>query len=231
MVLPKTSQPSPGDFRRQFEFLLSHHPHLVYVGLSRAVSGTLQSAEAAAARGHVERIHVFDTVNAAGGQGLLAIAAAEAAKAGSTVEDIMQMLEGLRPRTQTWAIASDISYAVRGGRIPAWVKPIIQFLGVSPIAKVSPEGKLSLKTGLFSKRDVERRFAKYIAKHLDRTQTYRLMVGHCDDLAAGQRVLQELRTLIPCEQAWCVETGPAVGAHAGPGALVVAVHPVLKSAA
>lgn len=40
-VLPRTSQPPPGDFRRQFEFLLSHHPALVYVGLSRAVSGTL----------------------------------------------------------------------------------------------------------------------------------------------------------------------------------------------
>lgn len=230
LVLPKTSQPSPGDFRRQFEFLLSHHPHLIYVGLSRAVSGTLQSAEAAAARGHAERIRVFDSANAAGGQGLLTIAAAEAAKAGSSAEEITQVLETLRPLTQTWAITSDISYAVRGGRIPSWVKPIIQFFGVSPIAKVSPEGRLSLKTGLFGKRNVERRFAAYVAKHIDRTQVYRLMVGHCDDLEAGQKVLQELRQLICCEQAWCVETGPAVGAHAGPGAVVIALHPVLKSA-
>src|SRR3546814_18910311 len=49
-VLPRTSQPPPGDFRRQFEFLLAHHPRLIYVGLSRAVSGTLQAAESAAAR-------------------------------------------------------------------------------------------------------------------------------------------------------------------------------------
>ena len=38
-------RPPPGDFRRQFELLLAHHPNLVYVGLSRAVSGTLQSGE------------------------------------------------------------------------------------------------------------------------------------------------------------------------------------------
>ena len=55
IALPRTSQPPPGDFRRQFEFLLSHHRDVVYVGLSRNVSGTLQSAETAAQRGHPGR--------------------------------------------------------------------------------------------------------------------------------------------------------------------------------
>ena len=40
IALPRTSQPPPGDFRRQFEFLLSHHRDVVYVGLSRNVSNT-----------------------------------------------------------------------------------------------------------------------------------------------------------------------------------------------
>src|SRR5690606_37568975 len=61
-VLPRTSQPPPGDFRRQFEFLLSHHRELVYVGLSRAISGTLQAGESAAQR-MPGRAHVFDTGN------------------------------------------------------------------------------------------------------------------------------------------------------------------------
>jgi len=59
IVLPRTSQPSPGDFRRQFEFLLSHHPALIYLGVARAVSGTIQSAETAAQRGHPERTFIF----------------------------------------------------------------------------------------------------------------------------------------------------------------------------
>jgi len=49
------------------------------LGLSRSVSGTLQAAEAAAQRGHPERTRVFDSANAAGGQALLAIKAAEMA--------------------------------------------------------------------------------------------------------------------------------------------------------
>ena len=229
LVLPKTSQPSPGDFRRQFEFLLSHHPQVVYVGLSRAVSGTLQSAETAANRGHAERIQVFDSANAAGGQGLLVIAAAEAAQAGKPVAEIMAQLDILRPLTQTWATTGDISHVVRGGRIPRWVQPIIQILGLTPIAKVSAQGKLSVISGLFGKRHVAQRFAKHVAKRIDLSKTYRVIVGHCDDEAAGKLLMDEFTKLVPCSQAWCVETGPAIGAHAGPGALVLSFQPVIAS--
>ncbi|WP_265468729.1 DegV family protein [Arenimonas daejeonensis] len=127
LVLPRTSQPPPGDFRRQFEFLLSHHRELVYVGLSRTVSGTLQSAETAAQRGHAERTHVFDTGNASCGEGLLAIRAGEMALAGAGAPQILAELARLKPLTLTWAAARDISHAVRGGRIPAWAKPLVEF--------------------------------------------------------------------------------------------------------
>ena len=80
--LPRTSQPPPGDFRRQFELSLAHHARVLYVGLSRALSGTLQSGEHAAARDPGARVRVFDTVNAACGQALLVWRAAELAAQG-----------------------------------------------------------------------------------------------------------------------------------------------------
>lgn len=225
LVLPKTSQPSPGDFRRQFEFLLSHHRHLVYVGLSRAVSGTLQSAEAAAKRGHAERIHIFDTANAAGGQGLLVIAAAEAAQRGSTSAEIIGILENLKAQTLTWACTTDVSHAVRGGRVPRWAGVIAGWFGLTAIAQVSPQGKLAIKGGMIGKQRTAQRFAAYVAKRLERNQRYRVIIGHCGDATAGQELLQEFRRLIDCPESWCVETGSAVGAHGGPGCLVISVQP------
>lgn len=227
IVLPKTSQPSPGDFRRQFEFLLSHHPAFVYVGISRAVSGTIQSAETAAQRGHADRSFIFDTANAAGGEGLLAIAAAEAAMRGESAEAIMALLEKLKPQTETWAIAREISHAVRGGRVPRWAKHIAEWLGLTAMVKVSLEGKLKPHSAFFGKNNIPRRFAAYVAKSIDLDKKYRLIVGHCDAEEEGEELLAELKKLIPHEYAWCVETGPAVGAHAGPGALVISLQPVL----
>ena len=225
IVLPKTSQPSPGDFRRQFEFLLSHHPAFVYVGVSRAVSGTIQSAETAAQRGHVERSFIFDTANAAGGEALLAIAAAEAAQRGESAEAIMGLLARLKPQTETWAIAREISHAVRGGRVPGWAKPVAEWLGLTPMVKVTPEGKLKPHSAFFGKKNIPRRFAQYVAKSIDHNKKWRLIVGHCDAAEEGEQLLAELKKLISCESAWCVETGPAIGAHAGPGALVISLQP------
>lgn len=226
IVLPRTSQPSPGDFRRQFEFLLSHHPSLVYLGVARAVSGTIQSAETAVQRGHPDRSFVFDSANAAGGQALLVIAAAEAAQRGDSPQAIVTRLERLRPLTLTWAIARDISHAVRGGRVPAWAKPIVQGLGFTPMAKVIPEGRLKVVGGLFGKRRLPERFAAYVARRVDRNKRWRLIVGHCDARADGEALRAALMTRLQCQDAWLVDTGPAIGAHAGPGALVISLQPV-----
>lgn len=225
-VLPRTSQPPPGDFRRQFEFLLAHHPRLVYVGLSRAVSGTLQSAESAAARVDAERATVFDTANAAGGQALLAIAAAERALAGADSATIVAELERLRPLTRTFALARDIRHAVRGGRVPRWAQPLVESLGLTPIARMRSSGRLSIAGALFGRQRVAPRFARYIAKRVTPGQRWRVIVGHCDSAADGEALRLALLDLLDCDGSWLVETGPAVGAHAGPGALVVSLQPV-----
>jgi DegV family protein with EDD domain len=225
-VLPRTSQPPPGDFRRQFEFLLSHHRDLVYVGLSRAVSGTLQSAETAAQRGHPDRTHIFDTGNASGGEGLLVLRAGELAAQGADVVTILAELARLKPRTATWALARDISHAVRGGRLPAWAKPVVGWLGLTPIARVNAAGRLAMAGGLFGKSQVPERFAAHVAKRTAKGPRWRMIVGHCGAAEDGERLFKAMHARIDVVQGWLVETGSAVGAHAGPGALVVSLQPL-----
>ncbi len=224
-VLPQTSQPPPGDFRRQFEFLLSHHPQLVYVGVSRAISGTLQSGESAAARVDAGRAHVLDSGHVSCGQALLAIRAAEAARRGATPAQIAAEIERLRPLTHTYAAARDIRHAVRGGRVPAWAKPLAEWLGLTPIARMRADGRLGVHGALWGQREVPRRFAEYVARRLPRGQRWRVIVGHCDCPEDGAALLAALRERLDCAEGWLVEAGPAVGTHAGPETLVVGVQP------
>jgi len=223
-VLPRTSQPAPGDFRRPFEFLLSHHRAVVYVGVARAVSGTIQSAETAAQRGAPERTFIVDSANAAGGQALLAMAAAEMAQRGADAASIVARLEVLRGETLTWAMTRDLTMAVRGGRLPSWIGPLLQGLGMAPVARVKPSGKLGVVAGLFGARRLPGRFAAYVARRVDTARRWRLIVGHCDAAADGEVLLACLRERLDCADAWLVETGPAIGAHAGPSTLVVSLQ-------
>jgi DegV family protein with EDD domain len=176
-------------------------------------------------------VQVFDTFNAAGGQALLAWRAAELAADGIELAAIVAELERLRPLTTTWVMARDISHAVRGGRISHWAVPLVRFTGLTPIAKVKPEGRLGVSGGVFAKAGAPEAFARYIAKRSARGQRWRAIVGHCDARADGERLLEALRRRLDLDQAWLVETGPALGAHAGRGALLVSLQPVPDSAA
>jgi len=221
-VLPKTSQPPPGDFCRQFETRLSHHQSLVYVGISRALSGTLQAGEAAAVRVDAERIAVADSGHASCGQALLAIAAAERARAGDSAADIVAAVEALRPRVQTWAITRDISFAVRGGRIPSWAGRLVAGLGLIPILRAKSSGRLGVAGALSGgAAAAPERFARHLLKRLDRRRRWRLLVGHVDCAADAQSLLDRLAQTLDCDSLGVVEVGPAIGAHAGTGALVV----------
>jgi len=222
--LPQTSQPPPGDFRRLFEHVLAYQPGAVYVGLSRPLSGTLQAGETAA-RGFGESARVFDSGHACAGEGLLAWRAGELADASADVDAIEAELARLKPLTFTWAMARDISHAVRGGRIPRWAEPAVRISRLIPIAAVKPDGTLGLAGGLFARKRAPEAFARYIAKRTPRATGWRLIVGHSDALADGERLLAAMRERLPIVEAHLVEVGPAVGAHAGPGTLVVGLQP------
>jgi len=229
-IHPRTSQPPPGDFRRLFEFLLSHHDRLVYVGLSRALSGTLQSAESAAARGDgtAGRTLIVDSMSGAAAQGLLAIDAGEAALAGWSSDAIAARVRDMVPRTRLFAVVRDLTYGVRGGRAPKLALPLSRWLRVMPIIANKPSGKLGIGGVMWGRHDLPARFAAKLAKGLDPTRRYRAVVCHCDVEADGQCLLSELRRLAPnLEQSWLMQAGSGIGAHAGPGSLVVGVQEIL----
>ncbi len=83
-----TSQPSVGDFLSVYSPLLAEGREIVSIHLSAGISGTCESARQARQRlldegEGGERIHVFDSRSACGGQGLVVLAAANAAAAGA----------------------------------------------------------------------------------------------------------------------------------------------------
>ena len=141
---PTTSQPAPGDFRRQYQFLASHFSDVISISLTARVSGAFQAAVSAAGRVNATgQIRVVDSRNASTGQGLLAVFAAECAAAGSTVDDTLNAIESLIPETLTFALAKDLRFAVRGGRIPRYIKVIADLLRLTPVIRTVADGRIA----------------------------------------------------------------------------------------
>lgn len=222
---PTTSQPAPGDFRRQFQFLGSHYEAVVSINLTAKVSGTWQAALGAAERAEGAAVLVLDSHNVSAGQGLLVMYAAECAHAGMGAAEIAQAVAALRDKTRTFGALRDLTYAVRGGRVKKSKQLAADLLRLTPVLCNTPDGCIKASGVLFGKQAFVEKFARFVLRKLDLQRTWRVSVGHCNCRADGEYLLQLLRDAIPqLDNAWLQDVGSALGVHAGPGALVVGVQ-------
>ena len=224
---PTTSQPAPGDFRRQYQFLASHFADVLSINLTGMASGTLEAARSAAERVNAHgRVHVVNSRNASLGQGLLVVAAAEYAKAGLSVQDAIAAVEKLIPDTRTYGLLKDLRFAVRGGRVPRWVKTIAELLRATAIIRTVPDGRVASGTFLFGRKNRVRRFARYVARNTPAADALDVAIGHAvcrDDAVALENEMRRLFDNI--HRTTITDIGAALGVHGGPGTLIVATQP------
>ena len=222
---PTTSQPPPGDFRRQFELLASHHEAVLSINLTAKLSGTWQAAVSAAGRVRSGRLEVVDCRNASLGEGLIVMHAAECAHAGLSVEEIIASVERAIPKTRTYALLGDLNFGVRGGRIPRSLKILADWLRLTPVVCNTIDGRIGNDGVLFGKRDRVDKFATHVLKRLHQERTYRVGVGHARSEDRARHLMDRFTEYLPnIEVMFCTEIGTALGAHGGPGTLVVAVQ-------
>ena len=229
---PKTSLPPPGDFRRTFEFLGSHYQAVVYVGLTARVSGTYQSAETAAGRARTNaRIVTVDSGTAALGQGLIAMRAAEVAAAGGDADAVRDAAIAARRRTRTWGCLVTLEFAVRGGRVPRWVKTLADLLRLTPILAVHADGSVGIGGALFGRTNPYRRFGRFLRRRLDPGKRWRIGIAHANSPEGAALVRDAIVAgLTGTDVLPVIPLGTALGVHGGPGCVVVAVQELAASA-
>jgi DegV family protein with EDD domain len=227
---PTTSQPAPGDFRRQFQFLASHFEDVLSLNLTSGASGTFEGARLAAERTNAPgRVHVIDTRNASVGQGQLVVLAAECADRGIDIDTTIDLINAQIPKTRTFALLDDLRYAVRGGRVPAWVRTIADALHLKPIIATKPDGQISLAGFLFGRRKRADRFARFVARRVAGNAAVEVGIGHAVCEEDARLLAERIPVHIPgAEKVVINGLGPGLGVHGGPGTLLVAVSPTVS---
>jgi len=218
-----TSQPSVGDFTTVYEPLLDEGRDIVSIHISSGISGTYQAAlqarqELADLGRGAERIRVWDSRSACGGQGLMVLAAANAAARGASGEQAMQEVERARDALQMWFAVDTLEYLRRGGRIgsaQAWLGSALQIKPILTLAEeVTPVERV--RTG---RRAFERLVEYAREREADGADAW--VVQHIHDPDAARRLVDECRQVFGRDPVFVSEIGPVIGAHVGPGLLGV----------
>ena len=224
-IAPKTSQPPPGDFRRLYEFLVSHYDAVVSVSLTARVSGTYNAARTAADRIAGNRVTVIDSLNVSLGQGLIAMYAAECARAGMSASEVIAETKLAIRRTQTFALLARVDYAVRGGRVPRFAQFLADWLRLVPILASTSDGRVTIGGMLWGRHNLTRRFAARMRRRLRGTGPFRVLVGHGNAEPEARKLLDRLVSgRSDIESSHLTSLGAALGVHGGPGMLVVGVQ-------
>lgn len=228
-VHPKTSQPSPGEFRRNFDFLASHYAHVLSINVTSWGSGTYQAAVSAAERSRHDTVRVFDSKSASIGQALLAIHAGECAQSGMAIDPLVEELERARANTHVFGMFPELTYTVRGGRVKPFVKKVADVFNLAPVFMLNENGKLVPKSAFFGRRDLPARLGKYVGSQIKSGQHYRVGIAYGRERAHADALYASLKHHIEAsgatiERHFFARLGSALGAHAGPDCLVVGLQ-------
>lgn len=226
-VHPTTSQPSFGDFHRQYQYLATHFDAIVALHIPRLVSGTLTASEKAAEKINSDtKISVLDALNVSAGQGLIALYAAEAAHAGHTHDDVVRMTNNIIQKTEFFAAITQLDYLVRGGRLPIKLKKLLDLLRLTPVANVEKSGKIKPARLLLGRKNLSQKLFRFTAKKLAPEKKYRLAIVHTDLENEGYALatLLKHRFADQIDQMFVLPCCASLAVHAGPGALGIAIQ-------
>ncbi|MGB0872504.1 MAG: DegV family protein [Solirubrobacterales bacterium] len=226
--LPGTSQPSVGQFLDVYAPILDAGDDVVSLHFSSGISGTYDSAVQAmqaVERDGVEpgRVTVIDTGSACGGYGLIALAAAAAARKGANREAVLAAADRMTDGLSFWFAIDTLEYLRRGGRIGAVASVVGGAIKIKPILTVTKEGIVPVEKVRTEAR-VLSRIADLAVEHIPAGGDF--IVQHVQAPDRAQKVIDDLTARLgkgPIIQPG--EIGPVIGAHVGPGLIGVGVFP------
>jgi DegV family protein with EDD domain len=217
-VHPNTTQPSPQDFVDVYQ-KLSAADGIVSIHLSAKLSGTCSSA--LQAKGMVVKecsVEVVDSETLSMALGLVVIAAAEAAKAGKSLDEVVEAAKQAMPKMHLLFLLDTLKYLLLGGRIGKAKALLGSVLNVKPMLTVK-DGEL-----------VPAGQARTRAKGMDKLFEFVKEVADIQDLAVvynttpdeAQALAERIGSVFDREKIRIARVGPGLGVHGGPGAMIVA---------
>ena len=217
--LPTTSQPTPGDFLSAYDEMGQTTDEILSVHISAKLSGTMNSAtQAREEYGGESRIEIIDSLQGSMGLGMLAIAAAEAARRGGSLDDVVTETRAAIPKVGFIGLVDTLEYLEKGGRIGKAQAFVGSLLRIKPL--------LTIRDGEAHPLERARTRAKGVDRMCELVQAEMplkdLAVVYTTTPDEARALAQRLRSFLPQGEVILSQVGPVVGTYLGPGVLGVA---------
>lgn len=221
---PKTSQVSPQAFKTMFTSYAEANQPLVYLAFSSELSGTYQTAkmmEQEVKETYPDaELHVVDTHCASIGYGLVILRAAQLAKDGAGIEEIIETATYHANHMEHIFTVDDLEYLYRGGRVSKTAAFVGSFLKIKPILHVEG-GKLVPLEKIRGSKKVLNRMLEIMEERGTDFSNQTIGISHGDDVETAQKLASMIKEKFGVDDILIEMVGATIGAHAGPGTLAL----------
>ncbi len=219
-----TASPAPATFSAAYAAAQAAGARsVVSVHLSGSLSGTVNSAQLAAASAPVP-VRVVDSRSLGMGLGIAALAAAEAAEAGGALDDVAAAASGRAARLGSFFVLDTLEQLTAGGRLP--------FASPGPGSGLTARPLLRLAGGTITLLEKARTMSaatarlEQLAADYAAGQQVDVAVQHLGHAERAAALATRLGSIIPgARRRYLAEAGPVIMAHTGPGMLGVVIAP------
>jgi DegV family protein with EDD domain len=222
-----TSTPSPGEYLELYHELSARAESILCITLSSKFSTLYNVAQIAKEQAKEElpqtTIEVLDSKTATVGEGLIVLAAAQAAAKGKDLAEVIEAAEKVKEKVDVIAFMETIRHAYRTGRIPKVASQIGSMFRIKPIVTIS-EGAVHFISVVRTKRQGVEQIIQIMRGKVGLNPLH-MAVAHAAVPEEGERLKQQISSEFNCVEAWLTEFSPVMGYATGRGTLAVGFYP------
>lgn len=218
--LPKTSQPSPDDFRKVIDDALTQGDDPLILTLTSALSGTYDSARLAA-QPYGERVTVVDSHNGTMGLGLLVMRAVDMIRQGLPMNAILQQVHEWKDRLHTLVALNTLENVVKGGRLPRIAGAVASVLNLKPIITKLPGGRIALLESVRGRKRSLQRVVELMREHARDWPSTPVGIAHANCPSDAYDLKGMIETAFSPREVLISLMGSSIGTYAGVGGLTV----------
>ena len=222
-----SSQPSAGEFKQVYADLLESHDSVVSVHISGRLSGTVGSADTAAADVDPGRVRVVDSCRVSVGLGLVVQATGEAILGGASLDGVVAAAKAAARETRVWGVVPSLEVAVHGGRVSARMAHLADSVELKPIIAFGEEGATYVDGARVGFNRALRAVAHRVVRFAAGSQV-RVSIAHADGPAAAYYLRERLSRSLARVDIPILEAGAVITTHVGLGTVAVGVQRLVE---
>lgn len=221
-----TSQINILEYEKYFEEALKEGKDVLYISFSSGMSGTYQTA--CLCKNELQesypdqRIICIDSLCAAVGEGLLVEEVDKKKREGLSMDELVDWIEDNKMNLCHWFTVDNFDHLKHGGRVSAVAATLGNTLNIKPLLRVDEEGKLRVVKKIRGRHKAMVAQVECIAKTWSPEISKSVVIGHGDDLKAAEELKEYVENKLPDAEIYISDIGPIIGAHTGPGVMVLA---------